>query len=98
MIWRDVYEYSDYVFAEIFEGIEQNVEWTPDQIFMINTTEKYGLTNSLAKDERAEGRRLMVSRILETPLQEIKALSGLPSFIPDLADIPRYRLYSEHDF
>ena len=55
---------------------------------MINTTQKYGLTNSLDKDGDAEGRKLMVSRILEKPLNEIKSLAGLPSFVNDPAEIP----------
>ena len=43
------------------------------------------------------GRKLMISRNLEKPIQEIKALANRSSYISDVKSIPKYRLYSEHD-
>lgn len=38
MTFMDAYHYADLVFSQRFEGIEQSVEWTNDEIKMINYT------------------------------------------------------------
>ena len=81
--------FADYIFSERFEGIPQEIDWTGDQIRMINDTFKYALINPL----NDLARRVWVSRILETPLREIETLiSGNGD-----SEIPNYRIYSAHD-
>lgn len=48
MTFHNAWRYADVVYSEMFEGIEQVVDWTPWQVLGIQYTQKYGLLKGFA--------------------------------------------------
>ena len=71
MKFNDAYKYADAVYSERFEGIEQTVDWTENDIYMVNNTQKYSLLRGFTD----ESRKLFVSKLLFKPLNEMDALT-----------------------
>ena len=47
MTFMDAYHYADLVFSQRFEGINNTIEWTDDDVKMIGLTQKYGLSRPI---------------------------------------------------
>jgi hypothetical protein len=43
----DAYHYADLVFSQNFEGIDNEIEWTADELSMVGLTQKYGLARPI---------------------------------------------------
>ena len=90
MTYDDSNGWSDVLIAEMFESIPTKLNYTEEQIYLIHNTQKYVLLDPFGDPTV---RKLWMSRNLQAPLREIRALTtGQPS-----SEIPLYRLYSEHD-
>lgn len=89
MTFWDAYLYADAVTSKVFEGIQLKARYNATELYLVNTTQIYGLINTLT----AKSRRLFVSKILERPLNEIKKFISYVS--PPRG---KYTLYSMHDY
>jgi len=97
MTFFDAYLYSDAVFSQRFEGIPQVVNWTDEQISMVNNTQLYGLVLPFT----SKARKLMISKLLEKGISDIQEHTlgrrDDENCSHHHAKAPRYRLYSAHD-
>ena len=91
MTFYQAYTYSDAIFSQRFEGIPQVIDWTPEQIEMINTTQIYYLLDPYTP----KARKLFVSKLLESVMYEITDVVN--SSKARNPSIPYYRLHSSHD-
>ena len=80
--------YSDMVFAERYEGIAQNINWTSEDLIVVNRMLKAVLLRPF--DDKA--RSVWVTKQLSKPMQEFMWISNHMH-----VKQPRYRLYSAHD-
>jgi len=69
------YNYADAITSERFAGIEQIVDWTPEDIDALNMAQVYGLLMGYTMPTR----KLANSRMIYVPMSHIKNLSG---FVP----------------
>lgn len=70
MTYIDAYNYADAIYSQRFEGIPQKVNWTEEQIAMINMTQIWALLDPLTP----EARKLMVSKLLQVPMNHFAEL------------------------
>mmetsp|Transcript_6187 Transcript_6187/g.10014 ORF Transcript_6187/g.10014 Transcript_6187/m.10014 type:complete len:212 (+) Transcript_6187:627-1262(+) len=92
MTFFNAYNYADAIYSQRFEGLPQVVNWTDDQIYMINTTQIYALLNPFTD----YARKLFVSKQLERAMYEITDIMTQPIFARN-GSIPFYRVMSSHD-
>jgi len=93
MTFSDAYVYADAIYSQRFEQIPQTVDWTPEQIALINTTQIYALLEPYTP----KARKLFISKLLETPMRNLKTLATAEDKGEELRKMGPYRLYSAHD-
>jgi hypothetical protein len=88
MTFKDAYGYADLVFSQRFEGNEQVVDWTDEDLLEVDKTQKYGLIRPVPD----ELRQLYTTKILRAPLAQMASIleSGY-------TNQTKYMLYSGHD-
>jgi hypothetical protein len=86
MTYHDAYNYADAVFSQRFELLPTNYKWNATEIGMVNNTQIWALINPFTD----EARKLMISKLFEKPLNEIRSLNSG-------SKVPPYRVYSAHD-
>ena len=64
LTYIQAYGYADTLFAQLFEGLPQAVDWTPEEIAMINTTQIYALVDPFTH----KARKRWISKILLWPM------------------------------
>ena len=86
MKYSDAYNYADAVYSSRFEQLPTNYDWNSTEIGEVNNTQVWALINPFTD----QARKLMISKLFEKPINEIKKLEKGEAVLP-------YRLYSAHD-